>query len=57
MDGSCDNDDAACVQSSCSLKQKIVGRLSKMSLANKYPQNLSVRDAMTRPDHEPNVLA
>ena len=49
MDGSCDDDDddPAYVQSSCSQKKLFVDLLSKMNLADKYPQKLSLRDAMT----------
>ena len=47
MDESCDDDDPACVESSCSQKEKFIDFLSKMDLADKYPQKLSLRDAMT----------
>ena len=47
MDESCDDDDPACVESSCCQKEKNADLLSKMDLADKYPQKLSLRDAMT----------
>ena len=47
MDESCDDDDPACVESSCCQKEKFADLLSKMDLADKYPQKLSLRDAMT----------
>ena len=42
-----DDDNAACTESSRSQKEKFVDLLSEMNLADKYPQKLSLRDAMT----------
>ena len=45
MDGS-DDDDVACDMSSLSQKEKFDDLLSKMNLADKHPQKLSLRDAI-----------
>ena len=42
-----DDDDAACAESLYSQKEKFVDLLGKMNLTDKYPQKLSLRDAMT----------
>ena len=47
MDISCDDNDAECAKSSYSQKEKFNDLLRKMNLTDKYPQKLSLRDAMT----------
>ena len=47
MDESCDDDDVACAELSCSKNENFFAFLSKMNLVDKYPQKLSLRDAMT----------
>ena len=41
------SDDGACAVASCDTKKNFFELLSKMKLTDKYPQKLSLRDAMT----------